>query len=291
VPGDDSGLTLTLYQYQTCPFCCKVRAFLDYYGISYDVIEVNPVLRKELKWSAYKKVPVVVAELSEGGQQLNDSAMVVSALYSYLHDPSRGMRELASYYPPLTAPDENGRRRTDVMNKYFLMYGDKETLRTKEDIKSERSWRRWADDVLVHTLSPNVYRTPREALQAFRWFSQVGDWERLFPAWERALVVYVGAAAMYAIGKMLKRRHQLRADVRESLYEACHTWELELRRRRTPFCGGDRPNLADLAVYGVLASIEGCETFQDVLQHTQIGDWFYRMRSAVTSHEGARKVV
>lgn len=25
--------TVTLYQYQTCPFCCKTRAFLDYYGI------------------------------------------------------------------------------------------------------------------------------------------------------------------------------------------------------------------------------------------------------------------
>ena len=60
--------------------------------------------------------------------------------------------------------------------------------------------------MLVHTLSPNVYRTPSEALQAFRWFSETGDWERLFPAWERLLVIYVGAAAMFAIGKMLKRR-------------------------------------------------------------------------------------
>ena len=70
----------------------------------------------------------------------------------------------------------------------------------------ERSWRRWADDVLVHTLSPNVYRTPAEALQAFRWFSETGDWERLFSGWERLLVIYVGAAAMYGIGKILKRR-------------------------------------------------------------------------------------
>lgn len=29
------------------------------------------------------------------------------------------------------------------------------------------------DDVLVHVLSPNVYRTPSEALQAFQWFSKV----------------------------------------------------------------------------------------------------------------------
>ena len=48
-PNDDSGLKLTLFQYQTCPFCCKARAMLDYYGLSYDVIEVNSVTRKQVR--------------------------------------------------------------------------------------------------------------------------------------------------------------------------------------------------------------------------------------------------
>ena len=59
---DDTGLKLTLYQYQTCPFCCKVRAFLDYYGFAYNVVEVNFVTRKQIKWSNYKKVPILVCE-------------------------------------------------------------------------------------------------------------------------------------------------------------------------------------------------------------------------------------
>lgn len=37
----------------------------------------------------------------------------------------------------------------------------------------ELQWRQWVDDKFVHMLSPNVYRTPSEALQAFNWFSQV----------------------------------------------------------------------------------------------------------------------
>merc|ERR1719376_12395 len=48
VDTDNSGLKLTIYQYQTCPFCCKTRAYLDYMGFSYDVIEVNSVSKKEL---------------------------------------------------------------------------------------------------------------------------------------------------------------------------------------------------------------------------------------------------
>ena len=49
----------TLYQYATCPFCCKVRTFLDFYGIDYDIVEVNPLFRNEIKFSDYRKVPIL----------------------------------------------------------------------------------------------------------------------------------------------------------------------------------------------------------------------------------------
>lgn len=53
---------MTLYQYKTCPFCSKVRAFLDYHGLPYEVVEVNPVMRKEIKWSVYRKVPILMVD-------------------------------------------------------------------------------------------------------------------------------------------------------------------------------------------------------------------------------------
>lgn len=60
VPGGD--LKLTLYQYKTCPFCSKVRAFLDYHGLPYEIVEVNPVMRQEIKWSTYRKVPILMVD-------------------------------------------------------------------------------------------------------------------------------------------------------------------------------------------------------------------------------------
>lgn len=75
--------------------------------------------------------------------------------------------------------------------------------------REERKWRTWADNVLVHTLSPNVYRSQTEALQAFNWFSEVGEWEKHFPTWERLLMIYVGAFAMWLIGKRLKKRYYI----------------------------------------------------------------------------------
>lgn len=54
-------LTVTLYQYQNCPFCGKVRAFLDFYGIDYTIVEVNPLWKKEISFSKYRKVPFILA--------------------------------------------------------------------------------------------------------------------------------------------------------------------------------------------------------------------------------------
>lgn len=57
-----SDLSVTLYQYQNCPFCGKVRAFLDYYGIKYNKVEVSPLWKGEIGFSKYKKVPIVIAD-------------------------------------------------------------------------------------------------------------------------------------------------------------------------------------------------------------------------------------
>ncbi|KAL1517379.1 hypothetical protein ABEB36_001149 [Hypothenemus hampei] len=290
--GDNSNLQLTLFQYQTCPFCCKVRAFLDYYGISYDVVEVDPVLRQSIKWSEYKKVPILVARTQDGYQPLNDSTMIISALMSYLKDSSdKSLPEIVKCFPFITFFDETGTKKKDIMNKYFLMLtAEQYQNEDEQSLAEERQWRKWTDNVLVHTLSPNVYRTREEAFQAFNWFSDVGQWEINFPSWERNLIIYVGASAMYLVGKRLKKRHNLKEDVRESLYDECSKWMKEIKAKGTTFHGGIKPNLADLAVYGVLNSIEGCLAFQDLLNRTSIGKWYFPMKEAIAGHQGAQVI-
>lgn len=45
-------------------------AFLDFNKIPYKVVEVNPMSKKEIKWSDYKKVPILTVD----GEQLVDSS-------------------------------------------------------------------------------------------------------------------------------------------------------------------------------------------------------------------------
>ncbi|OWF53661.1 prostaglandin E synthase 2-like [Mizuhopecten yessoensis] len=289
IPTDKSGMKLILYQYQTCPFCCKLRALLDYYGLSYDVVEVNSVFRSEIKWSKYKKVPILAyqAEGKEEQIQLNDSSVVMSILYSHLVDATQTISLINSFYPEVEVFDEIKKKTVnDFANKYYVMYQENASDgKTTDQQLEERTWRAWTDKTLVHVLSPNVYRTPSEAIQAFQYFSQVGEWEQVFSFPMRIFVIYTGATAMYFLGKLLKKRYNLHDDVRMSLYNECDVWVKAIGRKRK-FLGGDRPNLADLSVYGVLSSIEGCDAFKDTLERTRIKPWYNRMKNTVQRHEG-----
>ncbi|XP_014301042.1 prostaglandin E synthase 2 isoform X4 [Myotis lucifugus] len=183
--------------------------------------------------------------------------------------------------PGVGATNDQGKEVTEFCNKYWLMLDEKEAQRMyggKEARTEEMKWRQWADDWLVHLISPNVYRTPAEALASFDYIVREGK----FGAVEGAMAKYVGAAAMYFISKRLKSRHHLQEDVREDLYEAANKWVAAVGKDR-PFMGGQKPNLADLAVYGVLRVMEGLEAFDDLMRHTRIQPWYLRVEKAIAA--------
>ncbi|PHU21004.1 hypothetical protein BC332_12155 [Capsicum chinense] len=229
VPPELRPKDLVLYQYEACPFCNKVKAFLDYYDLPYKVIEVNPISKKELKWSDYKKVPVVVVD----GEQMVNSSDIIDQLY-------KKVRSSDSTF----------------------------------DANEESKWRKWVDDHLVHMLSPNIYRSTSEALESFDYITSHGN----FSFTERITAKYAGAAAMYFVSKKLKKKYNI-TDERAALYEAAETWVDALKGR--DFLGGSNPNLADLAVFGVLRPIRYLKSGKDMVENTRIGDWYSRMESAV----------
>ena len=234
---------MTLYQYAVCPFCNKVRATLDYYNVPYTVVEVNPLLKSEIKWSkTYKKVPIVTL----GGDTLTNSS-----------DIMRGLK--AEYGRP------GGRA---------SLFGGGAAREAAE--KEEAKWLRWVDDSLVHYLSPNIYRNATEAMQAFDYIVQEGN----FGFWERTAARYSGAVAMYALTHLrLKKKYNI-VNEREELYEKLEEFVDAIGPRRD-FLGGRDPNLADLAVFGVIRAIAGMDTFTDVMANTRLQPWYARMAAAV----------
>ncbi|XP_027889834.1 prostaglandin E synthase 2 [Xiphophorus couchianus] len=279
VSGD--GLKMTLYQYKTCPFCSKVRAFLDFYGLPYDVVEVNPVMRQEIKWSAYRKVPILMVD---GELQLNDSSVIISSLRTLMINKEKSLSDIIRCYPEMKSVNDRGKEVTEYNNKYWLMLSEAQTANLypeKGMQKEEMKWRQWADDWLVHLVSPNVYRTTGEALASFDYIVREGKFGTL----EGFFAKYVGAAAMFVISKRLKNRHNLQDDVRQDLYKAVNDWVAAIGKNRK-FMGGDQPNLADLAVFGVLRVMAGLQAFDDMMENTKVKSWYRRMERATLNHEG-----
>ncbi|KAB2041316.1 hypothetical protein ES319_D02G139600v1 [Gossypium barbadense] len=231
-PAEIIPKDVVLYQYEACPFCNKVKAFLDYYDIPYKVVEVNPISKKEIKWSDYKKVPILMVD----GQQLVDSSAIIDQLSEKI-----------------------------LPGKAIISVADED---------EETKWRRWVDNHLVHVLSPNIYRNTSEALESFDYITSNGN----FSFTEKITVKYAGAAAMYFVSKNLKKKYNI-TDERAALYEATETWVDALNGRN--FLGGSKPNLADLAVFGVLRPIRYLRSGRDMVEHTPIGEWYSRMEKVV----------
>jgi microsomal prostaglandin-E synthase 2 len=82
-----------LYQYQICPYCHRVRAYLDFLKIEYEVIEVNPLSKSELNFSKeYKKVPIM--EVRE--TIVNDSEEILNYITKSYNVPSTIVTEDAA---------------------------------------------------------------------------------------------------------------------------------------------------------------------------------------------------
>ncbi|MEQ2184124.1 hypothetical protein GOODEAATRI_004739 [Goodea atripinnis] len=225
---------MTLYQYKTCPFCSKVRAFLDFYGLPYEIVEVNPVMRQEIKWSSYRKVPILMVDAE-----------------------LKSLSDIIRCYPEMKAVNDRGKEVTEYNNKYWLMLSEAQNADiypAKGMQKEEMKWRQWADDWLVHLISPNVYRTTGEALASFDYIVREG-------------------------------KHNMQDDVRQDLYKAVNDWVAAIGKNRK-FMGGDQPNLADLAVFGVLRVMEGLQAFDDMMENTKVKHWYRRMERATLNHEG-----
>lgn len=133
--GPPSPAFVVLYQYLTCPFCNKVRAYLDAVGVPYVVVEVEPLRKGELAWSAYKKVPTAVVN----GVQVNGSDDIIDAVDALLE---QGPRVSGAPTP------------------------------ARSGSAAEARWRAWTDEVLVKHLTINLYRTLGESVDTFDYLTR-----------------------------------------------------------------------------------------------------------------------
>lgn len=270
---------ITLYQYQNCPFCSKVRAFLLAYNIPFEMVEVHPLFKKEIAFSEYKKLPLLTIEQGET-YQINDSSVIISVMSSYMIDNSRSLPDIIANFPLTTEIKKDGKEVKLIRNKNYLFINELLLTEEKEKaLRKETKWRQWIDDYFLHLISPNLYRTLGESYKAFDYHTSLGPYHG---TWEGFAAKYFGSVGMYAIGKLIKSKYGISKDVRVDLYAACNKVVTSIGKNK--FLGGSEPNLADISLYGMMSVMEEQQVFKDLEQNTKIMTWYKRVKRSIKKH-------
>lgn len=237
-----SSPTVLLYQYEICPFCCKVKAILDWQRVAYRTVEVNPLSKAEIKFSKdYHKVPIAIID----GTQVNDSSEIIRVVAKTL-EVAASVSEAPSF--PLREA-----------------LGDGETSR----------WLGWADKDLAVLLFPNITRSFSESVQAFGYISEVPTFSFLSKGANRL----AGSTAMWLANGKIKKKYNI-VDERKQLLEAVRVWTNAVGEG--PFLQGATLSLSDVAVYGVLSSIRGLSTHNELMVAApDLARWSDAVRAAI----------
>lgn len=64
---------------------------------------------------------------------MNDSTMIISAISSYLKDQKKELIDIVKCFPFITFVDEDGVKKNEIMNRYFLMLSDQSPQKYNDD--------------------------------------------------------------------------------------------------------------------------------------------------------------
>ena len=246
--------------------------------IPYRTVEVSPLSKKELKWSEHRKVPIAVLD----DDILQDSSLIISRLAAEIEACQSSQQEQQQQQPQASSrggtswlPWSNkGSTSTSAAPPQAQVSQSNVSTTPREE---EAYWRQWVDARLVKVITVNIYGTAKEAFQTFDYISATGK----FNWFEAESARVAGAVMMWGISNKLKKKYGIEGNLREELYMCGDHWVEALGDR--DFLGGNQPNLADLAVFGVVKSVTGTDAFMDLMHHTQIGKWYERMMGEVST--------
>ena len=127
-----------IYQYKICPFCNRVKAYLDFLRVEYVTIEVDPISKSEIKFSTnHKKVPIAIIK----DITVVDSGNIINSI-------------------------------TDSLLKESSLKINKELFFPKDTAY----WDDWSEKKLAVMLYPNITRSFDESWECFEYSLNVKSW-------------------------------------------------------------------------------------------------------------------
>ena len=237
----DPNFKLIFYRYSTCPFCNKVEAFMKYNNIPYDVVEVEPMFKKELSNTEYKKVPQLQFQNNKSNPYLVDSDLIIDEFEKHMpldkhlkKDNEQKWRNFAS----------------DTLVKHLVININKSLL---------DAWKGYEYVDKIDTIP----------FQNKLFLKSIG-----------APVMYL-VSEYVTKPKLIKSNEitgEKNENYMEILHKKINYF-IDEGVGKNDFVGGKKPNLGDIEVYGVLQSIRNHKVYNDILnpENTKIKKWLDSM--------------
>ncbi|AAZ12414.1 glutathione-S-transferase/glutaredoxin, putative [Trypanosoma equiperdum] len=235
---------ILLYRYSTCPFCATTKSFLDYNKIRYECVEVEPMFKKEISMSAYKKVPQLkFCVRGDDGPFLVDSEVIVSTVAKHV-----GM----------------GKQLEDPEVKKWREWARGPMVRLLTLEFNSSLLNSWGSYSYIDNIETIPYKN------------------KIFLKLVGAPVMYL--VAQYVTKPRLLKSGDLLPtdDPKVKLHNEIDRFVKEgLLDGKKKFHGGSKPDLADLDTHGVLQSVRGHRLYNEIIEATTIKPWLERMDEAV----------
>jgi len=141
-------------------------------------------------------------------------------------------------------------------------------------------WRNWANNVLARYLVINTNRNWRESFQGYDYVEGVEN----FGVMRKLAVKVVGGVTMHLVSEYVTKKrlepygYKKGLDERQALYAELESWAAQIQTLH----GGERPDLADIEVYGILQSVRGFPLYNEMSQNCpSVGSWMERMDQVI----------
>jgi len=171
--------------------------------------------------------------------------------------------------------DSNGTQVNDstpIMRHLDAEFGGPRLFETEAAAQErEAKLLEWSE-TYVRAIPPLIYNSFPNALKAFDYITKSSQF-----SWaQRKLIKFSGAGVMVMVAKKSRERQGIQ-DPDAHFTSLLSEWVHKLNGR--DFAGGDRPNGADAAVYGITMSVSGLPAARWVRANPQFSAWVSRMES------------
>ena len=140
----------------------------------------------------------------------------------------------------------------------------------KGENQEQDKWMDFSNEILGKSIVAVIYRTFKTSRHALRYVTEIDKFSK-FSTWKS---VWIGGIIMRMVGKS-------RAKMFERNPEENLQYQLDIMSDGISgtYFGGENPNGADFANFGILRSMQGLNGFDIVKNHKEVSKWYTNMQN------------